>query len=294
MIDAMTPPVVVLYDGSTFSKRAFPWAVEIARRTSSPLHIVRAHVSGVAAAGVRRDLDKVAKKLAAPDVPVSPVLLEQSTPVPRLNEYVRQANAAWVVMATHGRGGFSRFWLGSTATGMLRESSAPIFLLPGKARQTSSSLTHIAAAMDGSPLSQLILTPVSRLAHAFNAKVTLVTLISPFEIEEKVHEAAFGDPVLQQDAAPNAFIHGNLAREVTRLGAEGLHVQSLVRPTTDPVAPGLLNASADLGAEVLALSTHGLGFWSRAAFGSIADKVIRTSTMPLLIYNPPLDSYVPS
>jgi len=194
-------------------------------------------------------------------------------------------------MATHGRGGFSRFWLGSTATSLMRESSAPLFLLPGKARQKSTSITNIAAAMDGSDLSETILAPVSRLARAFDAKVTLVKLISPFEIEEAVYEAAFGDAIVKEEPA-NAFIDGKFAQVIKQLGAEGLHVQSLVRPTTDPVPKGLLNASAELGAEVLALSTHGGGFWSRAAFGSVTDKVIRTATMPLVIYTPPLEAYV--
>ena len=287
----MEQPIVALYDGSTFSKRAFPWAVELARRTSSPLHLVRAHVGVVPIADTRRDLARVAKRLAAPDVSVEPVLLERGSPVQQLSEYIRQQNAAWVVMPTHGRGGFSRFWLGSTATSMIRESTAPILLIPGKARQKSTSITHIAAAMDGSELSESIIGPVAKLAHAFDAKVTLVKLISPFEIEEAVHEAAFGDPPLQP--APNAFIHGKFAGHIKRLGEEGLHVQSLVRPTTEPVPSALLNASVELGAEILALSTHGGGFWSRAAFGSVADKVVRTATMPLVVYSPPLESYLP-
>ncbi len=297
----MTQPIVALYDGSEFSKRAFPWAADLARRLSAPLHIVRAHVFGAADEKAlskpryarttmvhyeRDDLEQVAAGVPA-DVSATPVLLEDGPPIPQLIEYVRQQNAAWVVMATHGRGGFSRFWLGSTAVSVIRDCDVPIFLLPGQRDYTNQKVTHIAAATDGSAVSETIIDPVAVLARAFDANVTLVELVSAFEVEEAVYDAAPDEPPFDAQAAAESFINWKLAKHVERLAAEGVRAASLVRPITEPVAPSLLQAVADLGAEILALSTHGRGFWSRAAFGSVADKVLRTADIPLVIYHPP-------
>jgi nucleotide-binding universal stress UspA family protein len=292
--------IIALYDGSPFSKRAFPWAVELARRTAAPLHIVRAHVFGVAAEqplttlhderaslveSERNDVKRVAKRLAGPGVVTTPVLLEHGPPIPQLIEYINQQNAAWVVMATHGRGGFSRFWLGSTATSVIRECDVPIFLLPGKGRHTNVSIKQIVAATDGSAISETILDPVAGLAKAFDANLTLVELLSAFEIEEVMHERAVSGPPFDPRATAESLINAKIDKQIKRLADAGLRVASLVRPTTEPIAPSLLHAAAQLGADVLALSTHGRGFWSRAAFGSVADKVMRTATIPLVVYH---------
>ena len=297
----MTQPIVALYDGSEFSKRAFPWAADLARRMSAPLHIVRAHVFGAVDEKPltkprytrttmvhyeRSDLEKVAAELSAAGISATPVFLEDGPPIPQLVEYVRHQNAGWVVMATHGRGGFSRFWLGSTAVSVIRECDVPIFLLPGERDYTNRRITHIAAATDGSAVSETIIQPASTLARAFDANLTLVELVSAFEVDEALYEAAPEEPPFDAQAAAESFINWKLAKHIARLADEGIHAASLVRPITEPVAPSLLQAATDLGAEVLALSTHGRGFWSRAAFGSVADKVLRTADIPLVIYQP--------
>jgi hypothetical protein len=39
---------------------------------------------------------------------------------------------------------------------------------------------------------------------------------------------------------------------------------------------------------MIAMATHGRGGWSRVALGSVADKVMRGTMMPVMLYRPPV------
>ncbi len=52
-------------------------------------------------------------------------------------------------------------------------------------------------------------------------------------------------------------------------------------------AEEILKASEQVGADLIAMSTHGRSGWRRLAFGSITDKVLRGSRMPVLMVRAP-------
>ena len=45
-----------------------------------------------------------------------------------------------------------------------------------------------------------------------------------------------------------------------------------------------------LDADVIAMATHGYGGLKRTLLGSVADKVLRSSPLPLLVMRPMLDA----
>jgi nucleotide-binding universal stress UspA family protein len=49
----------------------------------------------------------------------------------------------------------------------------------------------------------------------------------------------------------------------------------------------ILDFAATHGIDTIAMATHGRGGWSRVAIGSVADKVMRGTLMPVLLYRPP-------
>jgi nucleotide-binding universal stress UspA family protein len=51
-------------------------------------------------------------------------------------------------------------------------------------------------------------------------------------------------------------------------------------------AESILHAAATEGADLIVLSTHGLGGISRLSFGSVADRLMRESPIPLLVCGP--------
>ena len=68
-----------------------------------------------------------------------------------------------------------------------------------------------------------------------------------------------------------------------------LQVDTYVRSAWENTAETILLAAQEVGSDMVALSTHGRGFWSRTVIGSVADKVLRMSELPLLVWHPPED-----
>ena len=52
------------------------------------------------------------------------------------------------------------------------------------------------------------------------------------------------------------------------------------------VAKAITDYAAELDADLIAMATHGRGGVARAVLGSVADQVMRTSTVPVLLFPP--------
>jgi nucleotide-binding universal stress UspA family protein len=74
-----------------------------------------------------------------------------------------------------------------------------------------------------------------------------------------------------------------------RMRARGLDVDTVLVEDAMPAA-AILEFAAENAVDMIALATRGRGGWSRVALGSVADKVMRGSLLPVLLYRPPLVS----
>jgi nucleotide-binding universal stress UspA family protein len=54
-----------------------------------------------------------------------------------INQFAKEKNIDLIVMATHGRTGFSRFMIGSVAEKIIRLSTIPTLIIPGREDDTS-------------------------------------------------------------------------------------------------------------------------------------------------------------
>jgi nucleotide-binding universal stress UspA family protein len=81
--------------------------------------------------GAQKELEKLVKKAKQSDVRVKPLLLE-GVAHERITQAARSRKADVVVIGTHGRTGFARFFLGSVASRVLASSPCPVLTVPGK------------------------------------------------------------------------------------------------------------------------------------------------------------------
>lgn len=295
----MAASILVPLDGSRFGEHALPVALGIARRTGARVHLVHCHEPplppvyplGPVAYDARLDRDlreqeasylaRVAGTcLTRCGVPVRTALLNAPA-VPTLVGYAAEMAVDLIVMTTHGRGGISRAWLGSVADALVRRTSIPVLLLRPREGELVFECEPRAARMliplDGSLLSEGILDPATTLAQLSNARVTLMQAVLPEHAEA-----------------------GALAAERTRtlehleglaMGLRARSMEADVAVVTHPSpAVAILDYAAQHGIDVIALATHGRGGWSRVALGSVADKVVRGTAMPVLLYRPSLVS----
>jgi nucleotide-binding universal stress UspA family protein len=294
--------ILVALDGSAFGEQALPLALELARRAGANLQLVHVHDPGAdrlltyyaldprVKEEERAYLEAVVRRLTAQaDVPVDPILL--SGPVAEtLQEYARATGADLVVMTTHGRGPLSRFWLGSVADRLVRSLPLPLLLVrpqePLAPLEAPASLRRILILLDGSDLAEQILDPALALGNLMQAEYTLLRVIKPVPVYgldlTGYAPGALDQSILKQiQEGAQTYLDG----VAERLRARSLKV--CTRVTVYPQAAAAILDEARAGdSQLIALTTHGRGGLRRLLLGSVADKVVRQATIPVLVQHP--------
>jgi nucleotide-binding universal stress UspA family protein len=307
----MFQTILVLLDGSRFGEQALPLALTVARRASAKLRIVHNHVpplpvhpDSVLASDPaletksrkqeRAYLEAVANKLTAAGAgPVATALVDGPV-LAALCTHVAETTADLVVMTTHGRGPLARFWLGSVADGLVRRLAVPLLLVrPGEPEEDEADLKqdqvlrHLLIPLDGTPHAEAILRPALALGALMGAAYTLVRVIEPVPVvglDVPGYAAAGVDEALVERLQTQS--HDYLNRVAGRLREQGAKVQTQV--IVNQLAPGaILSEAVTRRHDAIALETHGRGGLSRLFLGSVADKVVRGATVPVLVHRSP-------
>ncbi len=298
MFDRILVPV----DRSTFAERALPHAVALARRTGAELHIVLVHaplgldIAPRTPITVESDFDRkvefeekeyleaLAGRLREDDnVPVHTALLDG--PVSReLEGYIREHAIKLVAMSTHGHGGLRRAWLGSVADRLVRHIDVPLLLIRPMEGERPAPISHfrVLIAMDGSRIAEAALEQATSLfgsvAHATLLRVVVPPLgpTSPY-----IPDAARlnVEEVEQETAVAQQYI----ATKMDAVRDRWQGVRTRVIASYHP-ADAILRAARTQEANVIVLGTHGRGPFVRAILGSVADKVVRGSDVPVLVF----------
>ena len=214
-----------------------------------------------------------------------------------LQKQALAAAADLVVMATHGRGPLSRFWLGSVTDDLVRTLPIPLILVHPHDQPTDlakeEAIEHILITLDGTPLAEHILEPAVTLGKAMKADFTLLRVVSPvYPVTLPAEPAIIGGAAMDIMERVET-IHVELRKEANqyldtiaqRLRAEGLKVQTRVVIEEQPDVAILDNAKPPI--DMIAIETHGRGGLSRLLMGSVTDKVIRGSKLPILVHKSP-------
>jgi nucleotide-binding universal stress UspA family protein len=305
-VGIMYRSILVPLDGSAFGEQALLVAIHLARRSGASLHLVLVHTAFVhVESGLIYDdrvnrllreqeqgyLEAVVKRWqAASPVPVTWTLREGLV-ADGIFEQVAASSADLIVMTTHGRGPLSRFWLGSVADNLVRRASIPVLLLrpqetaPDQAQELI--FRHVLIPLDGSALAEQVLEPAVTLGQLLGADLTLLRIVKPVLFAGHdptvLRDPAVGQPATEQlEAEARAYLAG----VAERLRAQALPVQTRVIVNTQPAAAILEQSLEPLGG-IIALETHGRGGLTRALLGSVADKVVRGTTIPVLVCRPP-------
>jgi nucleotide-binding universal stress UspA family protein len=151
---------------------------------------------------------------------------------------------------------------------------------------SAAMLRRILIPLDGSPLAATVIEPATRLGELLGAEFTLFRAVVlpppvwlPFPGIVVAPEAPGATTAQQLDAT--RYLH-DIAH---RLRLRGLEVATAVEVADDPVA-AIAQHAEDHAADLIALATHGYGGATRFLLGSVADKLLRTATVPLLVWRP--------
>jgi nucleotide-binding universal stress UspA family protein len=298
----MYQTILVPLDGSKLCEQALPLAAGIAGRAGAKLHVAHVHDVGSdhlltfytldprTKEAENRYLEGIVKRLRGETgVSVDSALI-MGPVAEALGEYAQVVGADLVVMTTHGRGALSRFWLGSVADQLVRQMSIPLHLVRpvdvGAEPRLLASFQRILIPLDGSTLGEQILEPALALGSLTAAEYLLVQVVKPLSIIGSPlggYAAVADDPSLVAALQRNAQEY--LDRVAGRLLARACSVQTrvLVHPQA---SVAILEEAAAQGSQIIALATHGRGGLKRLLLGSVADKVVRESLVPVLVQRP--------
>jgi nucleotide-binding universal stress UspA family protein len=148
---------------------------------------------------------------------------------------------------------------------------------------------HILVPLDGSALAADILSPTSALGRCSGARVTLLRVVQPVPLMTVDVDMSFTyPPFVQDDEATQQLVEEatqQLDEMSRRLADEaGINVDAHVVVSVR-IAQAIVDFASGHGVDVIAMSTHGRGA-SRFLLGSVADKVLRGSALPMLIQRP--------
>jgi nucleotide-binding universal stress UspA family protein len=225
-------------------------------------------------------LEDLARRLRkVTSVPVTPVFWQGREVADSLCE-TASAGTDLVVMATHGRGPLGRLWFGSVADVLLRRLSVPLLFVRGynaPADLTGDPLPrHVLVALDGSDVAEQVLEPALALGTLTGADHTLLRVLP------SVTDYSPG----YSGAGPQAEAWSYLRRVADRLGGRTLRVHPRVVHDGQPVARSILHYAQTHDADLIALGTRGRGGLARLLRGSVADRVVRGASVPVLVFRP--------
>jgi nucleotide-binding universal stress UspA family protein len=146
---------------------------------------------------------------------------------------------------------------------------------------------RILVALDGSDLAERVFPFVEPLANAFGATLILLQATTP--PEKVVAELSGGDlgmaePMMDPTPILDAEQEGvreYLERVAGRLQEAGLQVQ--IDEPEGPAADAVLRRAAELGTDLIAMTTHGRTGLRHVIFGSVAESVLHKATCPVLL-----------
>jgi len=126
---------------------------------------------------------------------------------------------------------------------------------------------HIVLALDCTPIDEVALRHVARLARVHDSHVLLVRVAHYHTLDSKVHEVEDAVQCLKRSAA--------------WLRAQGVDADTVL--ARGEPAEAIVQQAEDLHAELIVMCTHSHSLLGRWLFGSVAEQVRHATSIPLLL-----------
>ena len=141
---------------------------------------------------------------------------------------------------------------------------------------------RIAVPLDGSPLAECVIPHIELLARvSSNCEVQLITVIEPIEVPTRGKIALTEEDLKQIHAELEKDARTYLEKVAQRLEREGIRTRPVI--IQGKPAEGLIEYVHNNGIDLLLMATHGRSGLSKLFWGSIAEKVVRAVSVPVML-----------
>ena len=308
----MYSKVIVPLDGSELSEQALPFCQLVARSMSVPIELVEAYdilppavhdrhtsqvVSEMLSDARRRSetyLTSIRESLEAAGNAASVSTL-YGAPADAIVALASADPDALVVMSTHGRGGIARWALGSVADKVLHTVSNPMLIVRANAAHPASvdtSLKTVLVPLDGSARAELSLPHAADMAAALTAPISLLRVTPTADYYRHHLDAAtprMGAAAHAATMSANEMVDADAGEVSAYLsGVKGLlavnnvHEVAAYHQLSQNVAQVIIDKAMEQPSLVV-MTTHGRSGIGRLVLGSVTDRVVRHSSLPVLV-----------
>jgi nucleotide-binding universal stress UspA family protein len=314
----MLKRIMVPLDGSERAERGLALAARLARGSGGGLLLVRiVHVPPVQFAPYGEPA-QIALALIAQARENADVYLKEIVQRPLLRglsvetravegnvttdilDIARDEQCDLIVICSHGYTGFNRWRLGRIAAQVARHAPVPVLIVPAHGPQPSIDAesegdVRIVVTLDGSELAQAAITPALDVVRA----LTQPERITVHLLEAVDFFTAMMADTTRQDAPSSTAIGAEeealeaarnyLETVAGRIRGEhpGVMVTTAATLTSD-VAETIINVAEGAPRyDFIAMATHGRGGLQRWALGSITERVLHATHLPLIIARSP-------
>lgn len=208
-----------------------------------------------------------------------------------------------IVMCSHGRTGFTRWVLGSVAQKVVRHCPVPVLVLregeavpPASPMNAARSISAL-VTLDGSLLAEAALAPAANLVAALAAPAQgTLHLMQVVKVFPKTEEEGFVSQ-LNREALARAEAYLATVKERAQETFSDLKLSISWSVALDSDVADAIIGTAEHGERIegaegfsssalIVMSTHGRGGLERWMIGSVTERVLTTTKLPMLIVRP--------
>ena len=204
-------------------------------------------------------------------------LVSSGDPAGLILLHALEKNIDLIAMSTHGRSGLAKLFLGSVAAAVVRKSQLPVLLVRPDIPRIDRPVRKILVAVEGRETPKDLLESVKSLVTGRDAEIILFHAVPPVADPAPVWAS---EQVLSLRTRPEHYLQV-LADSLAEQGYSA-------RPKLakgDP-AEAILDQVGKSDVDLVALATHGRTGMERLVDGSVAEAVLRRSTVPILLQKP--------
>ncbi len=211
-------------------------------------------------------------------------LIRTGAPADAVFQVALEFNIDLIAMCTHARTGLGKWFMGSVAETVVRQTQLPVLLTRPGIPPPRTALRRILVALDGSEESSTIMIAVRRLAVRTGAEVIVlhVTGRSFAPVPQRGILVASGNP---EDPEQKLLTVASWLEEFDLASRQ-------VIAEGDPVEE-ILGHAKSLDADLIAMSTHARRGRERAIFGSVTQAVLGRTDRPVLLQRPLVRTIAP-
>lgn len=303
---AKVKSIVVPLDGSRFAEQAIPLALGLAEQSGARLDLMHVvvpadvlnpydvpSIADVALKSLKRDkrhyLNGVREKIAASSPACVAAHVVSGRAIPATLDELTGCDAGLVVMATHGRGIWGRFWWGSVAHTLLQRVSVPAIFVRGADGPVTFEPTvpnHVLLPIEQFEISQTVLGSIIEQGLYSTARHSLLHTVPLVPPVPSVPQFVVKEYGLGADWVPSWSHWSTGMRQLSALAQilrdAGRRVHTKVVSTNEPFAHLALQWSKQNDADLIALPYCPQWSLGRLFCPNTAEYLFRHSSRPIM------------